>query len=249
MRKGAILLAQVTVAGMLLCGCQSVVFSPQVDGLLAKMRKAYDPKGTLANATTKTISGTFRTDTKSTPMRMTLRFKRPDKLRVDVDLPNGKFIKAFDGKTAWSFAPKTGLKVLKGTALDGTHLQALLLSPGMKLSNIFESIKLVGTETVGGKSCYKLICQPKKMFNSKPMTYYVDKDTMLVVERVEELRTVDGKTSSAKTFFNRYEPADGVMVARNIITYVNGDVAEYNVDSVVWDSPMDDSLFTKPNKM
>jgi len=81
------------------------------------------------------------------------------------------------------------------------------------------------------------------------MTFYVDKDTMLIVERDEKIYTASGKVLNAKTFFNDYEPADGVMMPRNIITYANGDVAEFNVESIKWDADMDDSIFDLPTKM
>ena len=249
MRKGVMFLAPAIAAAVLMCGCQSVMFSPEVDGLLAKMRKAKDPAGVLARAKTKTITGTFRTSTKDQPMKMTLRFKKPDKMRVDVDTPDGKFVKACDGKTAWSFSSKTGLKVLKGQPLYQTRLQALLLSPGMKLANIFESIKLVGTDKVADRSCYKFVCQPKKSFHSRPITFYVDKETMLVVERDEKLYTVKGRVLNAKTFFNGYESANGVMMPKNIITYADGDVAEFNVDSIEWDENVNNSTFDLPKKM
>ena len=246
--RTVVLLASIAAA-VALCGCQSVVFSPEVDELIVKIRMAKDPNGVLQRVDTKVVKGTFRTDTKRKPMPMTLTFKKPGKMRVDVETPSGKFVKVYDGKTGWSFFPGNKLKILSGTALDETKLQAKLLSPGMKLSEIFETIKLDGESEVAGRKCYKLVGQPKKIFNSDPISIFVDKETNLILKREEVIHTAKGKRLQVSTLFNDYRSAGGVMMARNIISYVEDDIAEFNVDSVVWDENVNDSFFSVPSKL
>ncbi len=220
-----------------------------MDELLTKIRMSKDPNGVLQRVDTKVIKGTFRTHTKQKPMPMTLSFKRPGKMRVDVETPSGKFIKAYDGKIGWSFFPGKELKILSGAALDEAKLQAKLLSPGLNLTEIFESIKLDGEAEVAGRKCHRLVGQPKKTFNAEPITIFVDKETNLILKREEVIHTAKGKRLNVSTIFYDYRPADGVMMARKIISYAGNDIAEFNVDSVEWDENIDNSYFSVPDKL
>ena len=233
----------------LYCGCQSVTFSPKVDSLLTKMRKAKDPQGKLNSINTAVIKGEFKSDEKNKPMTMELDFKRPDKLKVEVVVP-GKtaFVTGFDGKTGWVYRAGKGVEKLEGRKLNQVKLQAQLLAPGADLSRIFKSIELKGTSQEVGEKCYKFVCIPKDEFQLKPITFYVSQKTMMVVKRVETQVTSNGADVELTTIFTDYQPVDGIMVARDIVSLRGGQLMEFNVKSVKWNEPVDDSSFTLPKK-
>jgi len=234
----------------LFCGCQSVNFSPEVDELLAKVRKAKDPEGKLQEMHSQVIKGEFRTDTKNKPMQMELAFKKPKMMKIKVNIPGDvAFVKAFNGKQGWLYSTKQGLKELKGKALDEIKLQALLMAPGAKPEDIFETVKLGGESMELGEKCYKFVCQPKAEFNSQPITYFISKKSFMLIKRIEIHDTEDGDEVDIVTVFNDYQAADGIMVARHIVSNRLGDLMELNVTSVSWNEELDISGFQPPEEL
>ena len=235
---------------LLYCSCQSVTVSPEVKRIITKMRKIRDPQGKLANITTEVVKGKFRSNTTEKPMTMEMSFKKPDMMKVKIVIP-GKtaFVKAYNGKEGWLFSPKKGVTKLKGQQLDEMRLQTLLLNPMPKLTDIFESITL-GKESIEvGEKCYTFLCTPKPEFNSQPITFYVSKKSYLILKREELIDTAKGQVTKVITVFNEYEPKDGILVARHIISFRNGKLMEFNVKSVKWNTKLDVDDFNMPNKL
>jgi len=232
---------------MLYSGCQSVTFSPKVSKIIAKIRETKDPQGKLASINSEVTKGEFRSNTTNKPISMELSFRKPDKMRAEIIIP-GKvaLVKAYNGKTGWLYSTKRGVKELSGKALDEIKLQAMLLNPMPKLADIFESIKLEGTSSQVGEECYKFVCQPKPEFNSQPIIFYVSTKTYLILKREEMIDGENGKTVKVITVFNDYRPADGIMVARHIVSLRNGKLMEFNVKSVEWNKKLNDSVFSIP---
>ena len=245
--KQVLKIAAVVLAVVLYCGCRSVVFSPKVDSLLAEVRKARDPQGKLATVNSLVMKGEFRSDRKNKPVTMEFDFKKPDKLRVKAVIPGKEaFVKAYNGKTAWIFRTDKGIKELQGSQLDSIRFQAKLLNPAVKLGNIFESIKLAGESVEVGEKCYKFECTPKPEFHMNPITFFVSKKSKLIVKRIETQKTDDGQETELVTIFNDYQPADGIMVARNIVSCRQDTLMEFNVKSVEWNTDLNNTFFNPP---
>ena len=248
--KHVLKIAAIAMLVTLYCGCRSVVFSPEVDNILAKVKQTRDPQGKLPSMQSVVIRGEFRSDTKGKPMKMELAFKKPEKLRVTVVIPGKEaFVKAYNGQNAWLYTTGKGVKELKGQQLQGIKFQAALLRPGADLSKVFDSIKLKGESVEVGQKCYKFVCTPKAEYNLKPITFYVSKKSMLIVKR-EETQIINGDHEVAlTTIFNDYQPVDGILVARNIVSYREGNLMEFNVKSVEWNAGISDSSFDPPKPL
>jgi len=235
---------------VLYCGCQSVKFSPKVDKIIAKIRQKRDPQGKLASINTEITKGEFSINTTNEPISMKLSFRKPDMMRVDIIIPGkAAFIKAYNGKQGWLFSTQEGVKELSGEPLDEIRLQAMLLNPMPKLSDIFETIKLKGISQQVGEKCYKFVCQPKSEFKSQPIIFYVSTKTYLIIKREEIIDGANGKKVKVITVFNDYQPADGILVARNIVSLRNGNLMAFNVKSVEWNKTLNDSVFTIPEEL
>ncbi len=240
----------ISLLTLLYCSCQSVTISPEVKTIITKIRKARDPKGKLATINSEVTKGEFRSNTKNEPMSMTFSFKKPDKMKVQIIIPGkAAFAKAYNGKQGWLFSTEKGVVVLKGNPLNEIRLQALLLNPMPKLSDIFKTIELKGISEQVGEKCYKFVCQPKDEFKSQPIIFYVSTTTFLIRKREEIHDRDDGQTVKVITVFNDYQPADGILVARNIVSLRNGNLMEFNVKSVEWNVELNDSVFSVPEAL
>lgn len=228
-------------------GCQSV-FSPQVESLLDKMRTKVDPQGKLDSITSQIIKGTLlRRSLKNKRASITVKIQNPDMLRFDIIIPGDvSLVKAFDGKSGWEYSTKRGYRDLKGDELNTLKFQAAFLNPAKKAKDVFSSITIDGEAKVMGQPCYKIICQPKKEFNCQPITMFVDKKTYLLRRRIEKQENPAVGTVTVSTIMDHYKSFDGILVPQTIISYVNGDLTEYDINSVRWNEKINISTFNPP---
>lgn len=232
------------------CGCGTVMFSPEVDTILAKMKRVRDPQGKMASIESKRVIGVFRRNTTDKPAELTILCKKTDMFKIKL-IEKGGFSmeKGFDGETGWRFVTGKPLSILKGKPLKALHFLAAFRSPGVCLSKVFESIELKGEGIEAGRKCYEFVCTPLKKFDLPSMTYYIDKETYLPVKRVESHRMADGKILRIGIYFNEFSLENGIMVPHNIVSEVNGQIMEVNVDSVEWNVPCDKKDFAAPTEL
>lgn len=227
-------------------GCQST-FSPQVENLLAKMRTKVDPQGKLEKTESKIVNGVFRRNSKDKGATISIKIQSPDMLRYDIVIPGEEsLVKAFDGKKSWEYSTKRGYRELTGYELRSIKFQAALLNPQKKAEQIFSNITFDGEAKVMGQTCFKLICQPKKEFDVKPITLLVDKKTYLLRKRIEQQGDENTGFFTVKTILHDYKSFDGILVPQTIVSYVNGDVMEYDVTSVKWNEKIPINAFDPP---
>ncbi|NOY74564.1 MAG: hypothetical protein GXP32_02070 [Kiritimatiellaeota bacterium] len=231
-------------------GCATVMFSPEVDAILAKMRKAQDPQGKLASIRSKKVIGECRRNTREKPAESTVLSMKPDMIRIKMINPDGiSMEKGFDGETGWCFVTGKPLSILKGKSLKALRFIALLRSPGVCLKDVFKSIELKGEAMASGRKCYEFVCEPKSEFELPPIVYYVDKETYLPVKRIESHRFPDGRILRITIYYNQYSLESGIMFPHNLTSEVNGGLMEVNVKSVEWNVPCSKKDFAAPTEL
>lgn len=227
-------------------GCQSV-FSPEVDDLLCKMQKKIDPQGKLPGITSKIVDGTFRCNSKDEGATISIKVQNPTMLRFDVIIPGDvSIIKAYDGKNGWEYSTKTGYKEFKGDELEDIKFQAAFLNPTTRYEDIFASITIDGEDNVMGQMCYKLICKPKKEYDSPPIIMYIDKESYLLRKRVETKGNTSANSFTVSTIMNDYKSYDGILVPQTLISKVYDKLMEFEVTSVRWNEDIPVSAFDPP---
>lgn len=121
---------------------------------------------------------------------------RPYRIRVELQLPEGKFVQGYDGTTAWEIDPgKTQARVLAGTEATNVQDQALGFIDMMTAPDT--QVALLGLVEESGRSCYKLRFT---LPTGDSFVQYVDQRTWLVnheeypggVEEISDYRRVDG---------------------------------------------------------
>lgn len=121
---------------------------------------------------------------------------KPYRVRIELQLPQGRFVQGYDGTTAWEIDPgKTQARVLAGREAMQVEDQALAFVDLM--ADPVDKLELLGTETVDGRPCYVL----RFTFpTGDQFTQYVDAKTWLVnhedypggFETISDYRKVDG---------------------------------------------------------
>lgn len=246
----SLMLSGLLVAAFFICGCGTVMFSPEVDAVLAKMKLAQDPEGKLASIHSKKIIGVFRRTTKEKPAHLTVLAKKPNMIKISLFKSDGESMqKGFDGKAGWRFITGKPLAILSGQQLNALHFLAVFRSPGMRLVDVFETIELKGESIEAGRKCYRFVCKPLSEFNLPSLTYYVDKETYLPVKRVESHRMPNGKILRIAIYLNKFSLVDGIMVPHNMVSEVNGQLMEVNVKSVEWNAPCSKEDFDAPTEL
>jgi outer membrane lipoprotein-sorting protein len=246
--RNFVILLSITGLAFVFTGC--AVFSPGMtkDELLSNIRKQVDPDFKLKTAKTKVLIGKVDRGTKLAPARMIIKVKHPDKWRMMAIVPKeGIFIRAYDGKTAWEFSTKSGYKELTGKQFDELRLQADLAIYRGNYSHIFKTIEFDGEEKVSGELCYKIVAQPKDIYNSQPITFYVHKTTFLPYMMKETYNSSKG-TFPVTTVYSDYKKHRGVMVAMSRIFDIDNKLIDVTVQSVEWNEYIDDSDFAPPEQ-
>ncbi|MCF6176558.1 MAG: hypothetical protein L3J71_12425 [Victivallaceae bacterium] len=238
------------IAGLVAAGAGCSVFSPQMSKaeLLSKIKQAVDPKNKLTSAKTKIITGKVNRGAKLPPGRIVVKVKAPDKWQMMAIVPKeGVFIRSYDGKTGWEFSTKKGYKKLTGAALNELKLQTALAVHRGNYKEVFKSVKFVGEEKVSGKMCYKLIAQPKDIFKSQPITFYVGKKTFLPFMKREQYDCSDGKLPMT-TVWGDYKEYAGVMVPMTRVFEFDCNLIDVTVLSIELNEYIDDSDFSPPEQ-
>lgn len=121
---------------------------------------------------------------------------RPYRIRVELQLPEGKLVQGYDGTTAWEIDPgKTQARVLSGKEATNVQDQALGFVDMMTAPDT--QVVLLGTADISGHPCYKLRFT---LPTGDSFVQYVNQHTWLVnheeypggVEDISDYRRVDG---------------------------------------------------------
>ena len=217
------------------------------DEVLNKVKKACDPQDKCKSINTMVTTAKVKTfDGKEGELIVEL--KKPGKVRIEVKGTDFAILKLCDGKKAWDFSTKDGLRELTGKELEMLRFQALYLAPDSNLKEIFPKTTLEGDAEFAGGKCYKLKCEAAPEFSSEPYIMYVDKKTCLVVKS-EEKHIIKDQTIEITTVYENYEDVDGIVVPMTIISEFDNKIREVKIDSVKWDEDLPDSDFEPPKTL
>lgn len=179
-------------------------------------------------------------------MAMTVYSKRPNLLRQDIKLPVGSVVQAFDGTTAWVIPPgEDAPREVTGPQAEGARKNADFDSPLLDYAAKGHKVELVGKEKAGGAEVYHLRLLKK---DGAVEHYYINTSTNLEVKRTAEV-DAGGGTQLLESELADYKSVDGMMVPHTIKQSMGGmPVSQMTIESIVFNGPMDDTLFKMPGK-
>lgn len=217
------------------------------DEIIKKVQKANDPQDKCKSIKTQIISSKIKTfDGKDGDL--SVKLKKPGKIRIEIIAPDFTAVRICDGKKGWEFSSKDGLREITGKELGTLRFQALYLEPDSNLGDIFTKITLDGEVEFAGQKCYKLKCESAPEYNSQRVTFFVDKETYLVLKSEEKHNTKD-ESFDLVTVYEDYTDTDGILVPMTIISELDGKIRDLKIDSIKWNEDLPDSDFEAPKAL
>jgi outer membrane lipoprotein-sorting protein len=231
---------------LLVCGLMpaGVTYAQTADEIVASNLKAKGGIEKLKSISSVKMIGKMTAQGREMPM--TVYSKRPNLLRQDIKLPVGSVVQAFDGTTAWVIPPgEEAAREVTGPQAEGARKNADFDSPLLDYAAKGHKIELVGKEKTGGADVYHLRLVKK---DGAIEHYYIDATTNLEVKRTAEV-DAGGATQLLESELSDYKPIDGMMIPHTIKQSMGGmPVSQMTIDSIVFNGPMEDTLFKMPAK-
>jgi len=235
--------------GVSFTGCAWLKCQPDVDEIVAKVKKKNDPQDKAKTVNTAVFK--YNCINGSEKSKITILLKRPGKIKIMSRIIMSRTGKgfwqcAFDGKKAWEYTNFGGVRFLTAAESNEVRLQAFLLAPSIDIKKVFKSIKIDGSAKIGGQDCWKLICQPKDGFKSQAITVFVTKKTSLIIKVIEEQDTKDA-VIKVVTSFKKYKFFKSFLLPVKTITEVDNDTVESTLVDITLNQEIPDSVFTAPS--
>ncbi len=203
----------------------------------AEVRKAVFGKGEKESA--KVIQLPFRMD-----------LERPLKSRLEIPFQGDTAVQVYDGATGWKLRPFLGRHEVEPYSTDelkAASQQQALDGPLADYAAKGTQVALDGTEIVDGRNTYKLKLALK---NGEVRHVWIDAQTFLDVKMDGAPRRLDGKLHTVVTYFRNYKPVDGLLIAHELDTAVEGmpgaGTQRILIDKVALNPVLDPARFTKP---
>ena len=178
-----------------------------------------------------------------------LQIKRPNSMRMDMDIQGKSLVQAFDGTTAWMINPFVGSTDPQKSSEEDT--KSMRDEADMIEGNLIDykakgnTVELIGKEDVEGSPAYKLKVTKK----SGNIEYqYLDAQTFLQIKNTGKRKQM-GQEFDSETIPGNYKPVNGVMMPFSISQKMNGNpVLQITMDKIEANVPVDEALFKFPEK-
>jgi outer membrane lipoprotein-sorting protein len=176
-----------------------------------------------------------------------IQIKKPNLVRMEIDLQGKQLVQAFDGETAWSLRPGSKEPDILSWDEGGMGEMADLFlreiadleGPLVDSKNKWNKVELLGKENVEGTESYKLKLSPKDGF----VRYlFLDAKGLLTTKL-----TRPGSEFLMETYYKDYKPVNGLMMPYTIESRVDGNTfSKLTLEKAEPDVAVDDALFKMP---
>ena len=170
--------------------------------------------------------------------------KAPNKTYFKADIQGfGIVQQGFDGKSAWSQDPQTGLRDISGAELNDAK-QAAEFYKITKFKELYPKITVKSKEKVGDHDAYLVEATPKEGAVEK---WYFDTQTGLPV-RVDAERHGPEGAMSVSQYFENYKMVDGLNIPFTLRQERSDFAIVLKFDDVKNNVPIEDAKFAKPGQ-
>ena len=173
---------------------------------------------------------------------ITVEEKRPNLVRLDLDLPQGSLVQAFDGTDAWGSNP--GGLPQKRSAEDSRALadSADIDGPLVDYKAKGRKVELVGVEDVAGSPAYRLKVTAK---GGTVSNLWIDQRTWHEI-KMTQVHTANGQEMEVENLFSNFKPVDGVMMPFTVEQRAGPIDMKEDFASAEVNKPIDDAAFRMP---
>ena len=230
----------------LACLLAAPVLAQNVDEIIAKNIETRGGMDALKGVESAHINGTM-TMGQGMEVPFDITFKRPRKMRFEMEMQGMKIIQAYDGETGWGVMPMMGKSEperLADDQLKQAEMQSDIDGPLVDYAEKGHTVELLGKEDVEGTEAYKLKVTLK---NGDEINMYLDAEYYLVFKQ-EAKTNIQGNEVSVTSNISDYKEVGDVVLPHAMEQVFEGapsgmtmtmNKVELNVD-------VDDSIFDMP---
>lgn len=219
-----------------------------LDEVLAKHFEAQGGKEKIAAVSSVRMTAKQIAGPQTIPL--TIYWKRPDKVRIEINFQGMTGIQAYDGKDAWMVMPFLGKN--EPEAMTGDDLKEIVDQADLIEGPLFDwkekghTVELLGEESLEGTPAWKLKLTKK---NGEVSTLWLDKEEYLQIKS-EGKRKRGDQEMEIESALGDYKEVGGLIFAHSIDSRPKGAPQGFaiTIDSIEIDAAVDDALFAMPAK-
>jgi hypothetical protein len=216
---------------------------PKAETILDKAIEVTGGKAAYAKLHTEIVSGSMEIN----GMKGTLTsFKaQPDKSLTEVNFQGlGTLRQGSNGAVAWSNSAVQGPHVAEGEEKDQELLQGRF-DAALNWRELYPKVETVGSETIEGKDCYKVVLTPK---TGKPMTQYYDKQTGLLTKMIMTIQSPMGEVT-AESVPEDYHKDGDILAPHKMTQKVAGMQMITTIEKIEYNAEIPASKFDLPEEI
>lgn len=177
--------------------------------------------------------------------------KRPDKMRMQLDLPSRSLVTISDGERVFQQILVRGAKdvvqELVGQDAEQTKADGTLDGPFYQLRTRPDWLELVAEVDVAGVPSYEILIDERA--KSPYQRVWIGKENQQEVKLSRTIVSEDGAEVLEEIFFSEFEQVRGVWLARHIRYVHDGEfVQAVQIDKVTANVGLFDSFFAEPKR-
>lgn len=175
--------------------------------------------------------------------------KRPNLIRMDMEVMGMQIVQAYDGKTAWQTMPsQTGaLETTEMSEDDAKEMERDADFDGhlVDYKKKGYKVELIGKEDMEGTEVYHLKVTLK---DGHIIHYYIDTEYFLEL-KTEAKTSFQGREVVEESFLSDYKEADGLMVSHSLEIRIDGQVfLQITMEKIELNVDVEDDYFKMPAK-
>jgi outer membrane lipoprotein-sorting protein len=193
----------------------------------------------------KTLTATGKASQMGMEFPFTMMNKRPDKLKIIIDIQGSQIIQACDGENVWAINPMSGSSEpidVTGPDADGLKESADMDGQLWKWKEKGHQLELEVTEETEGSEAYVLKLTKK---NGNIDYYYIDPDSYLILKTKSKIM-MEGSEVEMESLLSNYQDVEGYIMPFTTEQKMNGQtMITILIDEVRLNEEMDDPIFSK----
>jgi zinc protease len=215
---------------------------PKAETILDKFVEVTGGKAAFEKMHNTVITGSMEMAAMGIKGTMVVTQAEPDKNLAEIEIGGvGSIKEGYDGKVAWEINPMQGARIKDGDEKAAAKLQAHFHKEAWH--DEYKKFETVGTATIDGKDCYKLLLTPPE---GNPVTEYYDKKTGLLVKSSMTMSTPNGEIE-IETLASDYRKEGELLIPHKIQQNAAGQEITITFDTIKYNTEIPKDKFDLPD--
>jgi len=238
----------------------STVFAAAITALAVSCANSDDPAGDPILLKTENVllppekAGTIRTaelvysltTDKEKDMRIRIRYKAPNRYRLDLLSPQIASVCCIEGPTpknkefmrGWRYSQQDGVTELKREDIKKILDKLSVLPFHRNLTKLYRNSDQIGSGVLNQEECWILTCDSKPFKTKQAVCIWISKDSSLI-------RQIEIGDEKIIQFFD-YGDFDGIKLPRRVFESEKEIISRTALISAEWNQEIPESVFQKP---